>query len=84
MLRTPLCERLGIEVPVIAAPFGPWEQVELAAAVSMLEGRGHEYLPFTGQSAALVHEILPAAEIVRRVVAEVEAVLHRLRFAGAA
>src|SRR4051794_500612 len=33
MLQTPLCELLGIEAPIVAAPFGPWEQVELAAAV---------------------------------------------------
>jgi enoyl-[acyl-carrier protein] reductase II len=39
------------------------------------DGGGHEHLPFTGQSAALVHEILPAAEIVRRLVAEAEAAL---------
>ena len=36
----------------------------------MLEGGGDEYLPFAGQSAGLIHEVLPAAEIVRRVVAE--------------
>jgi enoyl-[acyl-carrier protein] reductase II len=33
MLRTPLCDLLGTEVPIICAPFGPWEQVDLAAAV---------------------------------------------------
>ena len=33
MLRTPLCDVLGVEVPIICAPFGPWDQVELAAAV---------------------------------------------------
>ena len=33
MLRTPLCDVLGIEVPIICAPFGPWDQVDLAAAV---------------------------------------------------
>ena len=33
MLRTPLCGLLGIETPIIGAPFGPWEQVELAAAL---------------------------------------------------
>ena len=33
MLRTPLCDVLGVEVPIICAPFGPWEQVDLAAAV---------------------------------------------------
>jgi nitronate monooxygenase/enoyl-[acyl-carrier protein] reductase II len=31
---------LGIEVPVVLAPFGPWEQVELAAAVSGAGGLG--------------------------------------------
>jgi nitronate monooxygenase/enoyl-[acyl-carrier protein] reductase II len=33
MLRTSLCRLLGIDAPVICAPFGPWEEVELAAAV---------------------------------------------------
>lgn len=33
MLRTSLCDLLGIDAPVICAPFGPWEEVELAAAV---------------------------------------------------
>ena len=33
MLRTRLCELLGISVPIVLAPFGPWEEVELAAAV---------------------------------------------------
>jgi enoyl-[acyl-carrier protein] reductase II len=33
MLKTPLCDLLGIEVPIICAPFGPWHQVDLAAAV---------------------------------------------------
>jgi nitronate monooxygenase/enoyl-[acyl-carrier protein] reductase II len=28
-----LCDLLGIDVPIICAPFGPWEQVELAASV---------------------------------------------------
>jgi enoyl-[acyl-carrier protein] reductase II len=34
VLRTPVCDRLGIDVPIIGAPFGPWDQVELAAAIS--------------------------------------------------
>jgi nitronate monooxygenase/enoyl-[acyl-carrier protein] reductase II len=33
MLRTRLCEVLGVDVPIICAPFGPWDQVDLAAAV---------------------------------------------------
>jgi nitronate monooxygenase/enoyl-[acyl-carrier protein] reductase II len=32
-LRTPVCELLGIDVPIMCAPFGPWDEVELAAAV---------------------------------------------------
>ncbi len=40
MIRTPLCDVLGIELPIICAPFGPWEQVELAAAVCEAGGLG--------------------------------------------
>ena len=40
---------------------------------ALLAGRGDEYLPFAGQSVGLIDEVLPAAEIVRRVVAEAEA-----------
>jgi enoyl-[acyl-carrier protein] reductase II len=40
VLRTPLCGLLGIEAPIVCAPFGPWEQVELAAAVSAVGGLG--------------------------------------------
>ena len=32
-------------------------------------GGGHDLLPFTGQSAALVHDIVPAAELMARLVA---------------
>ncbi|MEV6316617.1 nitronate monooxygenase [Streptomyces sp. NPDC051776] len=56
------------------------EEVDPAEAVPRLMeairgGRGDEYLPFTGQSAGLVHEILPAGEIVRRIVEEAESIL---------
>lgn len=40
MLRTPVCELLGIEVPVVCAPFGPWSEVPLAAAVCEAGGLG--------------------------------------------
>ncbi len=46
---------------------------ELMAAMS--EGRGHEYLPLAGQSAGAIGEILPAAEIVRRIVTEADRAL---------
>lgn len=32
-MRTPFCDLIGIEVPIMLAPFGPWAQVGLAAAV---------------------------------------------------
>jgi enoyl-[acyl-carrier protein] reductase II len=41
------------------------------------EGRAHEYLPLAGQSAGGIHEILPAAEIVRGIVTEAEQALAR-------
>jgi enoyl-[acyl-carrier protein] reductase II len=44
---------------------------------AVLDGRGHEYLPFAGQSVGLIDEVLPAAEIIRRVVAEAETSLDR-------
>src|SRR5271163_2610762 len=40
MLKTPLCDLLGIDVPIICAPFGPWNQVDLAAAVCEAGGLG--------------------------------------------
>jgi enoyl-[acyl-carrier protein] reductase II len=46
---------------------------------SVQERRSHEFVPFTGQSAGLIQEVLPAAEIVARFVAEAEAALERVR-----
>jgi enoyl-[acyl-carrier protein] reductase II len=68
-LRTPLVEQLR-EHPEWIDPASVGPRIR----GSVLEGRGDEYLPFAGQSAGLIHEVLPAAEIVRRVVAEAEAV----------
>src|SRR3954462_5173478 len=39
-MQNRFCSLLGIDVPVVLAPFGPWEQVELAAAVSDAGGLG--------------------------------------------
>ena len=39
-MRTRLCELLGISVPIIGAPFGPWSSVELAAAICEAGGLG--------------------------------------------
>ena len=37
---TALCHVLGIDVPIVLAPFGPWDEVELAAAVCNAGGLG--------------------------------------------
>ncbi len=68
-LTTALIEQLR-EHPewIDPAAVGPRIRASVAA------GGGDEYLPFAGQSAGLIHEVLPAAEIVRRVVAEAEEV----------
>ena len=33
MIHTPVCDLLGLDTPIVCAPFGPWAQVDLAAAV---------------------------------------------------
>jgi enoyl-[acyl-carrier protein] reductase II len=40
MLRTPLCDLFGIDVPIILAPMGSCTSAELAAAVSNQGGLG--------------------------------------------
>jgi enoyl-[acyl-carrier protein] reductase II len=41
------------------------------------EGRGHELVPFAGQSAGLIHDILlPAAGVVDRIVKEAREALQ--------
>jgi nitronate monooxygenase/enoyl-[acyl-carrier protein] reductase II len=39
-------------------------------------GGGHDLLPFTGQSAQLVHDVVPARALVARLVAETEQALE--------
>jgi nitronate monooxygenase/enoyl-[acyl-carrier protein] reductase II len=48
---------------------------EVMAAVG--QGRLGELMPFAGQTAGMIREIFPAAEIVRRIVAEAEEALQR-------
>ncbi|MFF5701116.1 NAD(P)H-dependent flavin oxidoreductase [Streptomyces sp. NPDC012794] len=69
-LRTPLVDALR-EDPYQVDPAETVPRVMAA----ILAGGGEEYLPFTGQSTALVHEVLPADEIVRRTVKEAEVAL---------
>jgi len=92
MLRTPLCDLLGISIPIVLAPFGrrtPLTETlekdpgavdpavagpELVAAVKA--GGGEDHLPFAGQSVELIHEVLPAREVVRRLMDEAGATLQ--------
>jgi nitronate monooxygenase/enoyl-[acyl-carrier protein] reductase II len=53
---------------------GDEEARELVDAIR--SGRGHEYLPFTGQTAGLIDSVLPVAEVVRRVVDGADAALR--------
>jgi enoyl-[acyl-carrier protein] reductase II len=76
VLRTRFLEEWGDrpdELATRAAEFAP-QMME-----SVLRGDGHEYLPFTGQSAGLVHDVLPAAEIIRRTIAQAEELITGLQ-----
>jgi nitronate monooxygenase/enoyl-[acyl-carrier protein] reductase II len=72
-LRTPLIDQLREDPESVDA-----ERLGTELRAALLEGRGHEFLPFAGQSAALVHDVLPAAEIVHRIISEADAVLASL------
>jgi enoyl-[acyl-carrier protein] reductase II len=69
-LRTPLTDQLerdpdGVDPQALAA----------RVRAEVLAGGGHDLLPFTGQSAELVHDVIPAADLVARLVAECVAAL---------
>jgi hypothetical protein len=75
-LRTPLIDQLRDHPEQVdGAELGR----QLVQAI--LDGRGHEYLPFTGQSAGLIRDIVPAAVILERLLTDADAAL---RTAGAA
>lgn len=51
VLQTPLCRRLGIDLPIIQAPIGSASTAELAAAVANAGGLGMLGLTWTGPDA---------------------------------
>ena len=53
-LRTPLCDRLGIDVPILSAPLGMIAGPELAAAVSNAGGLG--IMSFNGNPPPVLRE----------------------------
>jgi enoyl-[acyl-carrier protein] reductase II len=40
VLQTPVCDVLGVDVPIVQGSFGPWTNAELSAAVSAAGGLG--------------------------------------------
>ena len=51
------------------------ERLQAQVGAAFQQGRMHEIVPFTGQSAGLVREVLPVAEIVRALLSEAEQTL---------
>jgi enoyl-[acyl-carrier protein] reductase II len=71
-LRTELIERLEADPDSVdPAVVGP----QLLAAVRA--GGGHDLLPFAGQSVALIHDIVPAGQLIARLVDEATAALSQ-------
>lgn len=66
-LRTPLTDQLDAGAGTVAV-----DAVRKQLLDAVRAGGGEDLLPFTGQSAGLVHDILPARELVARLVAETE------------
>ena len=71
-LRTPLIRQLEDDPesvdPAVVRP-------QLLAAFR--GGGGYDLLPFAGQSAALVHDVAPTAELVQRLLLEAEAAIRK-------
>jgi enoyl-[acyl-carrier protein] reductase II len=73
VLRTPFVDEWNAK-PEQAAASAERLREELGTAIA--ERRPHELIPFSGQTVGLIDEVLPAGEIVRRIVAEAEEVLR--------
>ena len=48
---------------------------EILSAIK--QGSADKLIPFTGETAGLVHDILPAADLIRRIVAEAQEALEQ-------
>jgi enoyl-[acyl-carrier protein] reductase II len=72
VLRTDWVDRYNADPEAAIA-----DRRQLAAELvdAVRNGRGHDLVPFTGQTAGMIDSVLPAGEIVRRIVAEAEALL---------
>jgi enoyl-[acyl-carrier protein] reductase II len=52
------------------------EALRQQVGTAMRDGNAHELVPLTGQTAGMITEVLPAAEILHRIVAEAETALR--------
>jgi NAD(P)H-dependent flavin oxidoreductase YrpB (nitropropane dioxygenase family) len=64
--------RRAIEVPAHA------DELRDEIFAGLMAGKAHERTPFAGQSAGLIHDVRPAGDIVRAMVAEAEQALARV------
>ena len=69
MLRTDWVDRYNADPQAAVAERGRLA-AELVEAVKA--GRGHELVPFTGQTAGMIRSVRPAGEIVEEMVADAE------------
>jgi enoyl-[acyl-carrier protein] reductase II len=69
VLRTDWVDRYNADLEAVAA-----EREQLAAELvqAVKSNRGHELVPFTGQTAGMIDSIRPAGEIVADMVADAE------------
>jgi nitronate monooxygenase/enoyl-[acyl-carrier protein] reductase II len=72
MVLVPAVVDIAGAVPVVAAGGIADGRAETHALGAQGEraGGGHDLLPFAGQSAALIHDIVPAGELVARLVSQ--------------
>ena len=70
-MRSTLCELLNLDVPIVLAPFGPWDQVDLAVEVSEAGGLGS-----VGTAVRSVPELQAQWERLRRRTARPFAINH--------
>src|SRR2546426_341847 len=73
-LRTPFYDRWAQRRAEVAQKA---EELRNEIQAAQSEGRFHEYMPFAGQSAGLIHDVLPVREIIHRLISEAEETLRR-------
>jgi enoyl-[acyl-carrier protein] reductase II len=74
VLRTPFVDEWNARPEAVRAEA---DRLRGEIVRALQEGQAHKLMPFTGQTAGMIHEILPAAEILHRLVVEAEAALLR-------